>query len=147
MRFPLLCTLLLAACAGGDKAAETMDDAAGPAALTPAAVAGTWNGTSTAAGTDTVMSTWTITMTSDSTGTFSVAGQPDVPYSVIFGGDSTVATSASYVDPTVGTDMIMWQSIGRLDSTGTFGGTFTTMLAAKHDSVLMRGTWRATKAP
>ena len=63
MRFPLLCTLLLAACAGGDKAAETTDDAAGPAALTPAAVAGTWNGTSTAAGTDTVMSTWTITMT------------------------------------------------------------------------------------
>jgi len=147
MRFPLLCTLLLAACAGGDKAAETTEEATGPAALTAAAVAGTWNGTSTAAGTDTVMSTWTITSTSDSTGTFSVAGQPDVAYSIIFSGDSAVATSASYVDPTVGTDMIMWQSIGRLDSTGTFGGTFATMLAANHDSVLVRGTWRSTKAP
>lgn len=146
MRFPLLCTLLLAACAGGDKAAETTDDAA-PAALTAAAVSGTWAGTSSAAGTDSVMSTWTITMTGDSTGTFSVAGQPDVPYSVIFSGDSSIATSASYVDPAVGTDMVMWESIGRLDAAGTFSGTFTTMLAANHDSVLMRGTWRATKAP
>ena len=67
MRFPLLCTLLLAACAGGDKAAETTEEATGPAALTAAAVAGTWNGTSTAAGSDSVLSTWTITMTSDST--------------------------------------------------------------------------------
>jgi hypothetical protein len=147
MRFPLLCTLLLAACAGGDKAAETTEEATGPAALTAAAVAGTWNGTSTAAGSDSVLSTWTITMTSDSTGTFAMAGAPDLPYTVVFGGDSAIATSASYVDPNLGTDMVMWQSIGRLDSTGTFGGTFTTMLAANHDSVVARGNWKATKAP
>ena len=44
-------------------------------------------------------------MTSDSTGTFAVAGAPDLPYSLVFGGDSSIATSASYVDPTVGTDI------------------------------------------
>jgi hypothetical protein len=147
MRLPLLCTILLAACAGGEKAPETTDDATTPVALTPAAVSGTWNGSSMAPGSDSVVSTWTITMTSDSTGTFAMEGAPDLAYSVVFGGDSAIATSAAYVDPNIGTDMIMWQSIGRLDSAGTFGGTFTTMLAEKHDSIVARGTWRATRAP
>lgn len=140
MRIPLFCVLALAGCAAGEKAPD------GPTALTAAAVAGTWNGTSTTAGSDSAV-TWTITMTSDSTGTFAMAGAPDLPYSLVFDADSSIATSAAYVDPNIGTDMIMWQSVGRLDSTGTFGGTFTTMLAAKHDSVVARGTWRATKAP
>jgi hypothetical protein len=146
MRLPLLCTLLLAACAGGDKAAETTE-AATPAAMTAADLAGTWTGASTAAGSDSVMSNWTSMSTSDSTGTFMVAGAPDVPYTVTFSGDSMIATSAAYIDPAMGTEMIMWQSIGRLESPGVLAGTFTTMLAAKHDSIVARGTWRSTKNP
>ncbi len=145
MRLPLLCTLLLAACAGGEKTPETSETA--PAALTAANLSGTWTGSSMAPGSDSVLSTWTITMTSDSTGTFAMAGAPDLAYAVVFDGDSAIATSGSYVDPNIGTDLIMWQSIGRLDATATFGGTFTTMLAAQHDSVVARGTWRATKNP
>jgi hypothetical protein len=144
MRLPLLCTMLLAACASGEKAPEAPT---APAALTPADVAGSWSGSSMAAGTDSVVGTWTITMTSDSTGTFAMEGAPDLSYTVAFSGDSAIATSASYVDPNIRTDMIMWQSIGRLDSAGTFGGTFTTMLAEKHDSIVARGTWRATRKP
>ncbi len=144
MRVSLICTVLLAACAGGEKAPEAP---AGPAALTAADMAGTWSGSTKVAGTDSVASTWTSTSTSDSTGTITIGDQPPVAYTVILSADSMVATSATFIDPAIGTEMLMWQSVGRLEAPGVLVGTVTTMLAAKMDSVVARGTWRATKNP
>ncbi|MBK7595969.1 MAG: hypothetical protein IPJ11_12165 [Gemmatimonadetes bacterium] len=152
MRLPLLCTILLAACAGGEKAPAPDDSTtpvapAPPPALTAAQVTGAWNGTSKLAGTDSVVSTWTATATSDSTGTFAVPGEKVVNYTAVFSGDSMVATSEAHSTKLSGKAKVMWVSVGRLDAAGALVGTGTTMLAEKHDSVLGRVTWTATKQP
>jgi len=150
MRTPLLCTILLAACAGGEKAPATGDSTppaapAPPPALTAAQVTGSWSGTSKLAGTDSVVSTWTATTTSDSTGVFAEPGQKDVKYTTVLSGDSMIVTSEPHVAPMMGKAKVMWVSVGRLDASGALVGTGVTMLAEKHDSVLGRVTWSATK--
>jgi|CXWL01.1.fsa_nt_gi hypothetical protein len=150
MRIPLLCTILLAACAAGEKAPAPGDSTppvAAPAALTAAQVTGTWNGTSKLAGTDSVISTWTVTATGESGGTFTEAGGKPVNYMAVFSGDSMIATSEPHVAEMMGKAKVMWVSVGRLDASGNLVGTGVTMLAEKHDSVLGRVTWSATKQP
>lgn len=152
MRIPLLCTILLAACAGGEKAPATGDTTtpaapAPPPPLTAAQITGTWNGTSKLAGTDSVAGTWTATTTSDSTGTYTEPGQKAVKYTTVLSGDSMIVTSEPHVNAMMGKAKVMWVSVGRLDASGNLVGTGVTMLAEKHDSVLGRVTWTATKKP
>lgn len=145
MRIPLLCTLLLAACAGAEKAPEVPE---GPAALSAADLAGTWSGETKAVGTDSVLSNWTLTSADGMQGTLtSTTSAESVAYTTVFDADSLIATSAAYSDPAFGPDSIMWVSVGRLESAGVMVGTAKIMLAANHDSVLANTTWRSTKNP
>ena len=118
-----------------------------PAPLTPAMVAGTWKGESKPEGRDSTMKFTTVSVT-DSTGKFIPAGAKDgVPYTVKFDGDSMIATSAPYLDPTVIKGAkITFLAVGRLRD-GKLVGTATDHLAAKPDSTVGRATWEATKAP
>ncbi len=145
MRIPLLCTLLVAACAGAEKAPEVPE---GPVALTAADFTGTWSGETKAGGTDSVIATWTITSADGVQGTLTstTAAEP-VAYTTVFDADSLIATSGAYSDPVFGADPIMWVSVGRLESAGVMVGTVKIMLAANPDSVLANSTWRSTKNP
>lgn len=151
MRIPLFCLLALAACAGGEKAPAPADSTppapTAPPALTAAQVSGSWSGTTKLAGTDSVVGTWTATSTSDSTGVFTAEGEKPVDYATSFGGDSMIVTSAPHTTKMTGAAKVMWVSVGRLDAAGALSGTSMMMLAEKHDSVLSRTTWTATKKP
>lgn len=146
----LLPALLLATVACGEKAdtEEAMPEAAAPAMLTAADVAGTWNGMTMAAGTDSVTNTWAATSTSDTTGTLTMEGMADpIGYAVMLDADSMVATSFPYVDPTREDGMmVMFRSVGRLDATGQLVGTSQTMVVGSNE-VVATGSWHATKAP
>lgn len=145
-----------AACGGSaDKTADATTDssammaAAEPAGLTAADVAGTWTGTTFAEAGDSVTQRWTIMSVSDSEGKLVMDGSTDtVSYTVMFSGDSAVATSAPYTDAMMpaGSPQMTWRSVGRL-SAGRFVGTSAVMAVTAPDSVLVRGRWEATRAP
>ena len=150
MRSLLLVPALLLAAACGEKAApeEMPPEVIAPAALTAMDVAGTWNGMTMAAGTDSVTATWTSMSTSDTTGTLTQEGMAEpVNYAVMFDADSMVATSFPFVDPTRSDDMmVMWRSVGRMADDGRLVGTVQTMVVGTND-VVATGDWHATKAP
>lgn len=149
----LLALLVVVACAKEE--APAVDSAAtaamqpAPAALTPADLAGTWNGTTKAEGTDSVVNRFTAMRTTDSTGAIILEGSKDtVAYTMRYDADSMIATSVAYTDPSMpkGSPPVTFRSVGRLKD-GKLVGTSTLMLASKPDSVLARSTWEATKAP
>jgi hypothetical protein len=150
MRSLLLLPALLLAAACGEKAApeETVPEVIAPAALTAADLSGTWAGTTMAPGTDSVTSRWTVTLTSDTTGTLVDEAVPDpVGFAIMFDADSSVATSLPYVDPTREDGMmVMWRSVGRRQADGSMGGTVENMVVGTNE-VVARGDWQMTKAP
>jgi hypothetical protein len=151
MRSLLLVPALLLAAACGEKAAPeemTPEAPPAPAALTAADVAGSWNGMTMAAGTDSVTNRWTSTSTSDTTGTLTMEGMADpVGFTTMFDADSMVATSFPYVDPAREDGMmVMWRSVGRRQADGQIGGTVETMVVGTNE-VVARGEWHMTKAP
>lgn len=153
MRKTILLAAILVACSKAetppaDTAAPAMAPAA-PAPLTAADVAGTWNGTTKVAGTDSVISKWVVKSTSDSTGTLTYEGtKVTVPFKTVLMADSMVATSAAFSPPTAkkGAPKVMFVSTGRIKD-GQLAGTANIVLASKPDSVLARHTFSATKAP
>ena len=153
MRKIFLLTAVLFACAKtetppADTAAPAMAPAA-PTPLTAAEMAGTWKGETRNVGSDSIISKWTVTSTSDSTGTLTYDGtKVTVPFKTVISGDSSVATSAAFLPPTAkkGSPKVMFISVGRLKD-GQFSGTANVVLASKPDSVLARHTFVATKAP
>jgi hypothetical protein len=153
MRKVFLLAALVLACAKkeappADTATPAPPPPPPPAALTPAAVAGSWNGVSHRDG-DTTSITWTLTSTSDSTGKLVFAqNKQTVDYAVKFDADSMIATSKPYNDPSApkGTPKVTFHSIGHLKD-GKFGGIAHIMLASKPDSMVSKVTWEATKAP
>src|SRR4051812_35040458 len=155
MRKVFLLAVLVAACAKKETpatdtaaAAVTPPPPAAPAALTPADMRGTWNGTSKREGSDSTAK-FTVVSTSDSTGKFVPAGSKDsVSFTTKFDADSSIVTSAPYNDPTMPkkAPKVMFRSIGRLKD-GKLVGTANLMLASKPDSVVGKSTWEATKAP
>lgn len=64
----LLCAVLLFGCAKSEPPASTSTSTETPAAISLADVAGTWDGTVTAAGNDTVLTLMELTATADPTG-------------------------------------------------------------------------------
>ncbi len=148
--------VVLAACGGSaDSAADAAADssaamaAAEPAGLTPADVAGRWAGMSMPEVGDSITSRWTIQSTSDGAGWLLFDGAADtIAYTMVYDGDSVVATSAPYTDPAMppGSPQVMFRSVGRLMD-GKFAGTSAIMTASMPDSVIARGRWEAMRAP
>lgn len=151
MRKAILLAAVLVACSKGET--PPADTAAAmapapPANLTSADLAGSWNGTSKAAGTDSVVNTWVAVQTSDTTLNLTLKGMTKpVAMAVRLDADSMIATSVAFVPPGPKTaPKVVIRSIGRLQN-GELVGTAVTMLAAKPDSVISRRTYVATKAP
>ncbi len=153
MRKVFLLAVLVAACAkketpAADTAAAVPPPPPAPAAMTPADLRGTWNGTSKREGSDST-ATFTVVSTSDSSGKFVPAGSKDsVSFTTKYDADSSMSTSAPYTDPTMGkkAPKVMFRSVARLKD-GKLVGTANLVLASKPDSVVGKSTWEATKAP
>lgn len=146
----LLVPALLIACSGGDAAPadEAMpEEATAPAALTAADVAGSWSGMTMAEGSDSVAARWTVTSTSDTTGTLTYEGSTEaIGYTARFDGDSMMVESFPYVDPAREDGMMVkFRSVGRLQADGQLAGTAQTMIVGS-DSVVSRSTWHASRA-
>lgn len=154
----LLSTITLAAvvttaCAPSDQAADTAGATAAaavatPAPLTVADVAGTWNGQTMAAESDSVLRRWTSIYGSDTSARLVIEGSRDtVMYAVQFQGDSMIATSVPYRRPgdPRSSPEVVFRSVGRLQD-GRLVGTVTTMLASNRDSVIQRARFEATRA-
>ncbi len=150
MRSLLLVPALLLAAACGEKDApeEMPPEVTAPAALSAANISGSWSGMTMASGTDSVVSSWTSTATTDSTGVLVFEGATDsIPYSTMFDADSAVFTSNPYIDPAREDGMmVMWRSVGRLQADGQLRGTVQTMVVGTTD-VVDTGDWHATRAP
>ena len=103
MKKLMLLSAFLVACGTREEpATDTAAMAAGPAALTPADIAGTWNGMTMAEGSDSVLARWTVTSASGMDSKAWVEGSTDtVTYTHTFDADSFVANSSVYADQTL----------------------------------------------
>lgn len=139
--------LLVAACGEKEATEEVVPETTAPAALTAAAVSGTWTGMTMTEGVAD-STTWTATSTSDSTGTLTLPGIPDpVGYTVMFDADSAIFTTFPFVDPSRDDGMMVKErSVGRLQADGQMVGSYELMLVGS-DSVIARGTWHGSRAP
>ena len=149
----LLIVPALLACAKSDDSAAARDTstpaaAAAPAALAANDVSGTWNGSTMAEGSDSVISRWTLMNDTDSTGKLIRASTGDtVSYRVTFSGDSMVAVSQPYATTkAANAPKVIFNSTGRLQGGKLVGTVFYTS-AAKADSVVSRARVEATRAP
>lgn len=150
-------TASVAACARGDKGADTAAvatttsaPAAAPAAkaLTAADVAGEWAGTSYAEVGDSVVGKWHIRSKTDSTAVLTFDGtQQMVDYTTTFSGDSLVAVSEPYTPPgaPANAPKMTFHAIGRLNG-DTLRGVTHEMSAARPDSLIATHRWVATRA-
>lgn len=152
MRKAFLLAAVLVACAKSETPPPDTAAAmapAPPANLTAADFTGTWNGISTATGTDSVVAKWVAVRSTDATGTITYEGsKTPIPMTSVFDADSVVTTSAVFVPPGAkkGAPKVMFRSVGRMRD-GKLVGTSETMLATKHDSIVSRRNFVATKAP
>ena len=146
----MLLAAALVACAKADT--STTDTSAGmvaaPAALTPADVAGNWNGTNLAGPGDSVIGRWTAVFIGDSTGLLTLQGAKDsIPYRMTFDADSMIVVSAPYVSSAAPEgSKVTFRGAGRLSDGKLVGSTVMT-LADRPDSVVARSRWEATRAP
>ncbi len=152
MRKAFFLAAVLVACAKVETPPSDTASAMAPAPprnLTAADIAGSWNGTSMMAGSDSVTSKWVVTSTSDSTGTLTYEGsKTPIAFTSVMDADSTIATSVPFVQPggKANAPKVMFRSVGRMQD-GKLVGTSELMLAAKHDSIVAKRTFVATKAP
>lgn len=146
--------VLLAACGGkNDNQAADTTAAAAPPALTVADLTGTYNGTSMAEASDSVIGTWTSWVTAGASGaegrfTSSLAPKDTVSFTQIIQGDSVISESADYMEPMApkGSGPMHWRAAGRRTSPHEWAGTVAIMPIGK-DTVLMRFRWTATHTP
>lgn len=145
MRRYLLVVPFLIACAKSET--PSADSAAMAAAgLTEADVAGTWTGTMTPEGMDTVRVPWTDVCAAG-TCRLVVSSAPNdtVVSTYVIAADSVVGTSTAYADTSlVKGAMVVDHWVGRITS-GQVNGTGRVVLADKPDSVLMRYRFTGTK--
>ena len=153
MRKAALFAALLVACSKAETPpADTATPVAPapPANLTASDLAGTWNGASKLAGTDSVLARWVTTWSGDSTGTVLYEGTTNaVPLRAVFSGDSVMFRNAEPFDAPKakkGAPKVAFTAVGRIRD-GKFVGSSTMFLAAKPDSVLARREFEGTRAP
>lgn len=144
----LLAAFAVFACAKAETPkADSPAVAAGPAPLMAADVAGTWNGTTMAEASDSVLNHWTITGDGTNGKWIQEGSKDSVATQTTYDADSMIVTSVAYKDlRTKGNPMVTFRSVGRLTG-GKLAGTASIMPANKPDSVVARVRWEATKAP
>ena len=150
MRKVLLIAVAVVACSKAETPAT--DTAApapppAPAALSAADVSGTWKGTSTREGSDSIL-TFTI-INSDSAGKVVFPNVKDTVTTLMrFDGDSVIVMSSAYREPgsPKNAPQVTFRSVGRIKD-GKLVGVAAISPAAKPDTVVTRVTWEATKAP
>jgi hypothetical protein len=143
----LLIPLVVVACAKGEQAQENAEEAApAAAALTDAAVAGTWTGVGMPVGSDSVVAQWTQVCGNGScVGTYE--GNADTSRSTYtIDGDSVIGTSTPYASVMAGGAMVTdsWVVHPMGDSAT---GTGTIRLADMPDSVLLRYHVQGSRNP
>lgn len=145
MRKLLIALPFLIAC-GGSETPPADEPAAAMAMLTEADVAGTWQGTATMEGTDSVFMHWTQTCGSGSC-TATAQESPDtMRFTYTIAGDSSVGASAPMADPSMGGTMITDTWIARV-ANGMVTGTGMIRLADRPDSVVMRYRFSGSRVP
>ncbi|MBA3342870.1 MAG: hypothetical protein H0T48_13680 [Gemmatimonadaceae bacterium] len=107
------------------------------AALTEADVAGTWTGTSTPIGSDSVIAKWTQVCGAGSCRGTSEGSNVTIQSSYTLAGDSSVGVSQPYSEPSVKGGQVIDTWVGRLNGDNV-SGTGAMTLASKPDSVVMR---------
>jgi hypothetical protein len=149
MKKAMLLAAFVVACAPKEEPASDTAAMAGPTALAPTDIAGTWSGMTMMEASDSVLVRWTIINPTGTEAKGVFEGSPDtITFNHTFDADSFVGTSSTFTDPTLpGKPQVMVRAVGRLLSPGKLAGTSTTMLASKPDSVLARSRWEATKTP
>ena len=147
MKRAMLLAAFVVACAPNEQPAADSAAMAGPAPLSAADVAGTWNGVTMPEVGDSSLNRWMITG-DGMQGIMVSENSPDtVTSTTTYDADSLIATSTPYTDRNLpGSPTVTFRSVGRLTG-GKLVGTATLMLASKPDSVLARVRWEATKAP
>jgi hypothetical protein len=148
MKKAMLLAAFLVACSKAETPqADSPAVAAGPAPLTAADVAGTWNGTTMAEASDSVVNRWTVTGDGMTGKWIGESMKDSVATTTTYDADSMIVTSAPYKDPIQkGNPVVTFRSVGRLTG-GKLVGTAAIMPASKPDSVVARFRWEATKAP
>jgi hypothetical protein len=141
----LLIPLVVVACAKGEQAQGNAEEAA-PAALTDAAVAGTWTGAAMPMGSDSVIMQWTEVCSNGScVGT--VEGTTDTSRATYtIEGDSVIASSTPYANSMVGGAMVTNSWVVRPVG-DSVTGTGLIKLADNPDSVVMRYQIKGTRNP
>ncbi|MGK2963127.1 MAG: hypothetical protein ACSLFK_13445 [Gemmatimonadaceae bacterium] len=146
---PLVAVFL--ACTKSDAPATDTETAMAPApammpvALSDADVSGTWTGTSTAVGSDAVMTNWTQVCASGSCKGTSRESKATTEYTYTLAGDSTVGVSK----PFDGEGEMKGQRLidhwtAHFDG-GNVRGSGMMMLASRPDSVVVRYTFTGSK--
>ncbi len=145
MRRVLFLPWILLAC-GGSKEAKT-------ATLTPADLTGTYEGTTMADGTDSVVASWTAVVVTNAAGGLEgklvnhAAPTDTVSFTQTISGDSVIAVSAAYTDPAapMGAPQLKWTSVSH--GTGSERTGRVEIMAASSDSLIQRVHWKATRTP
>ncbi len=142
--------LLAAGCAKEPK----VEVPAAPAALTAADVTGSYVGTTTVQGPDSVLtSTWAVWVATNASGGLdgkvvgSTAPTDTVTFSMTLSGDSTINVSAPFTEPgsPAGSPQMTWRSVGH--GTGNSWTGTVDWMAVGSDSVVRSGTWTGTRTP
>ena len=148
-RLILAVPFFLLACARAETPpADSAALATTPPALTDADVAGTWTGTVTPEGSDSVMAHWTqICAAGTCRFTTQEAPKDTMTATYVIEGDSVRATSLPYSDAMVAKGaMIIDTWVARV-SGGQVTGHGMAKLADKPDSVVMRYRFTGTRTP
>ena len=106
------------------------------AALTETDVAGTWTGTSTPIGSDSVISKWTSVCAAGSCKGTSEGSDVTIQWAYTISGDSSVGVSQPYSDPGVKGRQVIDTWVARVTGDNV-SGTGAMTLASKPDSVVM----------
>jgi len=151
MRKLLLLPFTLWACGGAKEAPPP--EAAASAALTAADVSGSYIGSTTAEGTDSVLGTWTSRSAANDAGAIvgswvdDAAPADTVAMTGTIAGDSAVWISAPHTQAgaAAGSPQLVFVAMGRALG-NAWTGTVVISVAGT-DSVVQRSNWRATRAP
>lgn len=142
----ILSILALIACAKTETAkTDSAAAAPAPAALTDADFAGTWQGTLTPEGSDSVVAHWTqVCGAGTCRGTTQEAPGDTAVATYRIDADSSIGVTGSYVDKAISTAPIIDNWVARVSGTNITGHGWA-VLADKPDSVVVRYRFTGTR--